>query len=71
MIKIYGSQTNLQLKEVKMREEAELKMKEEIIERIVNAQTEMAKLAIEKWEKEERKKYTDNNPVDDMDIFAG
>ena len=43
--------------DTKFRQEAELRMKKDILEKMANAQIDIANLAIEKWEETERLKY--------------
>ena len=61
MREIHKSELQTQLEEVKLRQEAELPMKKDILERMTAAQIDVANLAIAKWEKDERKKFISND----------
>lgn len=58
MREIHKSELQTQLEEAKLRQEAELQMKKDILEKMTAAQIDVANLAIAKWEENERKKFT-------------
>lgn len=60
---IHRSALDTKLEEARLRQDAELQMKKEILEKMTSAQIDIANLAIAKWEEEERKKFsTETNP---------
>lgn len=61
MREIHKSELQTQLEESKLRQEAELQMKKDILERMTAAQIDVANLAIAKWEEDERKKFINND----------
>lgn len=61
MREIHKSELQTQLEEAKLRQEAELQMKKDILEKMTAAQIDVANLAIAKWEKDERKKFINND----------
>lgn len=58
MKEIHKSELQTQLEEAKLRQEAELQMKKDILEKMTAAQIGVANLAIAKWEENERKKFS-------------
>ena len=58
MQKINGAATQLKVEEDKMRLEAELKIKKELIDKVASVQLDIARLAIKKWEENERRKLS-------------
>lgn len=57
MKEIHKSELNTQLEEAKLRQDAELQMKKDILEKMTAAQIDVANLAISRWEDEEKKKF--------------
>lgn len=56
MQKINESAVHAQVEEEKLRSEAELKLKKELIDKVSAVQLDIAKLAVKKWEENERRK---------------
>ena len=59
MREIHKSEITTQLEEAKLRQDAELQMTKDILEKMTAAQIDVANLAIAKWEERERQKYED------------
>lgn len=56
MQKINESAVQVQVEEERLRREAELRIKKELIDKVAAVQLDVAKLAVEKWEENERRK---------------
>lgn len=63
MREIHDAEVKTQLEETRLRQEAELQMKKDILEKITAAQVAVANKAIEKWEKSEMNKYSEASSV--------
>lgn len=59
MREIHDAELKTQLEETRLKQDAELQMKKDILEKITAAQVAVANKAIEKWEESEMKKYSD------------
>lgn len=62
MREIHQSELKAQLEETKLRQEAELQMKKDILRRVTSVQIEVANIAINNWKTEELRKFSEQPP---------